>query len=272
MGKTGIEFGAIVPAGVAHDAVVVAHRGRERIHARGRQLVGGVGLAELEGAEAPSDSEVAIARPERTEHLVVDVPLGSLVHRAGSRSRSHVDLGFHLKHHSVPTSDVVVAAKAEVRQVARDIRLPAHLAYRRRVLARSALLDAFRDVVDRQIEVTVKLHRRILCNCWRRRAESRRDDKRCRSGSKYFSPLHLRSFLKSQMKGLTFQSSADYIFTAERGATWEMYPLDVGLAPPAELPASASGRRNQHLTTTQVFFGAWRCRYVNVPSGNSIPS
>jgi hypothetical protein len=88
----------------------------------------------------------------------------------------------------------VIPAESEVRQVARDIRLPAHLAYRRRVLARSALLDAFRCAIDRQIEVAVELHGRIRRNHRRRRAESRRDDKRCRVDGKYFSPLHFRSF------------------------------------------------------------------------------
>ena len=188
MREPGIELGAIVPAAVAHDAVVVAHGSGERVHARSRQLVGRVGLSELEGAEVSRDAEEAVARTERSEHLVVDVPLGSLVHRAGSRCRSHVDLGFDLEHHLVSAADIVIPAESEVRQVARDIRLPAQLAYGSRVL------DALGDVVDRQIEVAVELHRGILRNCWRHRAESRRDDKGCRVDGKYFSPLHFRSF------------------------------------------------------------------------------
>src|SRR5207248_4111485 len=92
----------------------------------------------------------------------------------------------------VSAADIVIPAESEVRQVARDIRLPAQLAYGSRVL------DALGDVVDRQIEVAVELHRGILRNCWRHRAESRRDDKGCRVDGKYGSPLHLRSFLNHE--------------------------------------------------------------------------
>src|SRR5262249_13723973 len=44
MGEPRIELRAVVPAGVAHDAVVVAYRRGERVHPRGRELVGRVGL------------------------------------------------------------------------------------------------------------------------------------------------------------------------------------------------------------------------------------
>jgi len=89
----------------------------------------------------------------------------------------------------------VIAAEAEVRQVARDIRLPARLARRRRVLARTALLDAFRRAVDRQIEVTVKLQRGVPVRRGdlRRRAEHRSNPQRDRAGQQCVPLFHFLS-------------------------------------------------------------------------------
>src|SRR5262249_7517086 len=133
MGEPRIELRAVVPAGVAHDAVVVAYGGGERVHPGGRELVGRVGLAELQGAEAARHAEEAVARGERALHFVVLVPGGSLVYRAGSGSRRHIDLGFDLEHELVAAADVVIAAEADVRQVAGNIGLPAELAHRGRI-------------------------------------------------------------------------------------------------------------------------------------------
>src|SRR5205807_2817775 len=66
-----VELRAIVAAGVAHDAVVVADGGGERIHPRGGQLVGCVGFTYLERAPAPCQAREAVARCPRPLHRAV---------------------------------------------------------------------------------------------------------------------------------------------------------------------------------------------------------
>src|SRR6266849_3804313 len=98
-------------------------------------------------------------------------------------------------------------------------------------------------------------------------------------------------FLKSQTKRTSFANGENYIFTTERGAMREMYPLNVGLGPepsrsvsrPLEDARRVSPRPtlNDHRS---IFWGvgdfetcALRCnksprpcrRHVNIPSGNS---
>src|SRR5262249_31955908 len=153
----GIEFCAVVPAGIAHDAVVVANGRGERIHARGGELVRRICLAELKSAEAAGYTEEAVARSKSPLHFVVLVSRRSLAHRAGSWSRRHVDLGFDLEHHLLSATDVVIASESEVREIARNVRHPTRPGIRGgcRVAARSAFLDSLRDVIHREIQVPV---------------------------------------------------------------------------------------------------------------------
>src|SRR2546430_15516076 len=69
--ESGVELRAIVAAGVAHDAVVVADAGSKRVHPRGGPLVGRVGFADLERAPASCQAHEAIARCPRPLHRTV---------------------------------------------------------------------------------------------------------------------------------------------------------------------------------------------------------
>src|SRR5260221_88407 len=90
--RSTMKFSAVVAAGVAHDAVVVADAGRERVHARGRQLVGRIGLAQLERAPVAGEAEEAVARSERALDLVVR----ARARQAAARCRSDIDLRLEL--------------------------------------------------------------------------------------------------------------------------------------------------------------------------------
>src|ERR1700730_416998 len=79
-----IELGPVVAAGIAHDRVIVAERPGERIHRGGCFLVRRVGLAGLDRAPRPLQTQEAVARAEG---------------RALVRSCRDIDLRLQLRHH-----------------------------------------------------------------------------------------------------------------------------------------------------------------------------
>src|SRR5437588_12371360 len=111
MREARIELGAVVTARVADDAVVVPDRRREGIHARGRELVRGVSLADLERAPAAGEAEEAVARGERALHRTV----GARRRDAPAWRRRDVDLRLELEHRAHAAGKVAPTAQADLR-------------------------------------------------------------------------------------------------------------------------------------------------------------
>src|SRR5204863_6317017 len=139
-----VELRAIVAAGVAHDAVVVADGGGERIHPRGGQLVRCVGFADLERAPASCQAHEAVARCPR--------PLHRTVGDTGARGRCDIELRLDLKHPSQSAgTERLGSANPEIGKIAGDVGLVAELPGRG-TCATGLPGNAFRDVVDRHVE------------------------------------------------------------------------------------------------------------------------
>ena len=93
----GVELGAVVPAAIAHDAVVVGGRIGEEVEVRGHGLVWRVVLAGLDGAVGRAETDVAIAGTEGAGHgSIAGVDRVVVPVRLAARRGGDIDLGLRL--------------------------------------------------------------------------------------------------------------------------------------------------------------------------------